>query len=81
LNQTTNEYEEKFYKLVVSSGSSRAGILGEALINLGEFADFNHPAQRALPLKNCNSGTVLHVKKDYYPFCQLKTGNGCCRIL
>ncbi|CAK9277643.1 unnamed protein product [Sphagnum jensenii] len=67
LNQTTNEYEEKFYKLVVSSGSSRAGILGEALINLGEFADFNHPAQRALPLKNCNSGTVLHVKKDYYP--------------
>ncbi|CAM6053249.1 unnamed protein product [Sphagnum tenellum] len=44
LNQTTNEYEEKFYKFVVSSGSSRAGILGEALINLGEFADFNHPA-------------------------------------
>ncbi|CAM6024969.1 unnamed protein product [Sphagnum balticum] len=64
LNQTTNEYEEKFYKLVVSSGSSRAGILGEALINLGEFADFNHPAQRALPLKNCNSGTVLHNRLE-----------------
>ncbi|CAM5999825.1 unnamed protein product [Sphagnum balticum] len=64
LNQTTNEYEEKFYKLVVSSGSSRAGILGEALINLGEFADFNHPAQRALPLKNCNSGTVLHLDSE-----------------
>ncbi|CAK9234324.1 unnamed protein product [Sphagnum troendelagicum] len=35
-------------------------MLGERIINLGEFADFNHPTQRAWPLKNCKSSTVLH---------------------
>ncbi|CAK9235838.1 unnamed protein product [Sphagnum troendelagicum] len=35
-------------------------MLGERIINLGEFADFNHPTQRALPIKNCKSSTVLH---------------------
>jgi len=60
----TNKYEEKFDKLFFSlHGSSHAWMLGERIIYLGEFADFNHPTQRALPLKNCKSSTVLHVKK------------------
>lgn len=30
-------------------------------VNLGEFASYSAPQQRALPLKNCTTGTVLHV--------------------
>lgn len=42
-------------------GSSRSGVLGEVTVNLGEFASYSAPQQRALPLRNCTTGTVLHV--------------------
>ncbi|KAK3028843.1 hypothetical protein RJ639_037687 [Escallonia herrerae] len=57
----SKQYDEKFYKLVVSMGSSRSSILGEATINLADYADASRPSAVALSLQGCNSGTILHV--------------------
>ncbi|CAN4116333.1 unnamed protein product [Withania somnifera] len=55
------QFDEKLYKLVVAMGSSRSGILGEATINLAEYAEAAKPSAVALPLQGCNAGTILHV--------------------
>ncbi|KAG9451646.1 hypothetical protein H6P81_011611 [Aristolochia fimbriata] len=57
----TKHFEEKIYKLVVAMGSSRSSILGEAIINLADFADASKPLSAALPLQGSNLGPVLHV--------------------
>lgn len=57
----SKQYDEKLYKLVVAMGSSRASILGEAIINLADYADALKPSVVALPLHGCNHGTTLHV--------------------
>ncbi|KAL6296933.1 hypothetical protein ACE6H2_005075 [Prunus campanulata] len=57
----TKQYDEKLYKLVVTMGSSRSSVLGEANINLADYADASKPSSVALPLHGCDSGTVLHV--------------------
>ncbi|XP_021656815.2 uncharacterized protein LOC110647327 isoform X2 [Hevea brasiliensis] len=36
-------------------------ILGEAIINLADYADALNPSVIALPLHGCDSGTILHV--------------------
>ncbi|KAL8128342.1 hypothetical protein AgCh_015073 [Apium graveolens] len=57
----TKKYDEKLYKLIVSMGSSRASIFGEATINLADYADASKPSSVAMPLNGCNSGAILHV--------------------
>ncbi|BBN08509.1 hypothetical protein MPTK1_4g12160 [Marchantia polymorpha subsp. ruderalis] len=57
----THEYEEKPYKFIVSTGSSRSGVLGEAVVNVAEYTQSNNPSQISLTLKNCNYGSILHV--------------------
>ncbi|KAL5559206.1 hypothetical protein UlMin_035417 [Ulmus minor] len=57
----TKQYDEKFYKLVVAMGSSRASVLGEAHIDLAHYADALKPYVVALPLQGCDSGAILHV--------------------
>ncbi|XP_030485454.2 uncharacterized protein LOC115702132 [Cannabis sativa] len=57
----TKQYDDKFYKLVVAMGSSRSSVLGEANINLADYADASKPSSVALPLQGCDSGTILHV--------------------
>ncbi|XP_058220413.1 uncharacterized protein LOC131330747 isoform X3 [Rhododendron vialii] len=57
----SKQYEEKIYKFVVAMGSSRSSILGEACINLADYADALKPSIVALPLHGCDSGTILHV--------------------
>ncbi|KAB1205441.1 hypothetical protein CJ030_MR7G010618 [Morella rubra] len=57
----TKQYDEKLYKLVVAMGSSRSSILGEANIDLADYADALKPSAVALPLHGCDSGTTLHV--------------------
>ncbi|GFZ10004.1 hypothetical protein Acr_21g0006030 [Actinidia rufa] len=57
----SKQYDEKLYKFVVSMGSSRSSILGEASINLADYADAMKPSIVALPLHGCDSGTILHV--------------------
>ncbi|KAH9326091.1 hypothetical protein KI387_006269, partial [Taxus chinensis] len=58
----SKEPEEKLFKFVVSMGSPRSGILGEATINLADYLSSKLPVPLSLPLKKCNHGTVLHVK-------------------
>ncbi|XP_043719585.1 centromere-associated protein E-like [Telopea speciosissima] len=57
----TREYDEKMYKLVVAMGSSRSSFVGEANINLADYADASKPCAVSLPLNCCDSGAVLHV--------------------
>ncbi|WOL05846.1 hypothetical protein Cni_G14577 [Canna indica] len=54
--------DEKVYKFVVSAaGSSKAEILGEASINLADYAEVLKPSSVALPLKGSSTGAILHI--------------------
>ncbi|KAK8704346.1 hypothetical protein V6N13_047973 [Hibiscus sabdariffa] len=57
----TKQFDEKHYKLVVAMGSSRSSLLGEATINLADYADASKPSVAPLPLLGCDSGAILHV--------------------
>ncbi|CAH2033585.1 unnamed protein product [Thlaspi arvense] len=57
----TKQYDEKLYKIVVAMGTSRSSILGEAMIDLAEYADALKPFAVVLPLQGCDSGAILHV--------------------
>ncbi|XWS15052.1 hypothetical protein CRYUN_Cryun35bG0061300 [Craigia yunnanensis] len=57
----TKQFDENLYKLVVAMGSSRSSLLGEATINLADYADASKPSVVPLPLRGCNSGAILHV--------------------
>ncbi|KAE8728297.1 F-box and Leucine Rich Repeat domains containing protein, putative isoform 3 [Hibiscus syriacus] len=57
----TKQFDEKLYKLVVAMGSSRSGLLGEATINLADYADASKPSVVPLTLIGCDSGAILHV--------------------
>ncbi|KAF6148692.1 hypothetical protein GIB67_003783 [Kingdonia uniflora] len=52
---------EKIYQFTVSSGSSRAGFVGEVKINFADYADAIKPYFVSLPLTSFKSGAVLHV--------------------
>ncbi|CAA7401748.1 unnamed protein product [Spirodela intermedia] len=58
---SAKKYDEKFYKLVVAMGTSRSSFLGEAYINLADYADALKPTSVVLPLQGCDFGTILHV--------------------
>ncbi|KAK9168524.1 hypothetical protein Syun_000664 [Stephania yunnanensis] len=58
----SKEMDECLFKLVVSMGSARSGILGEAVINLAAYASSKTSVPLSLPLKKCNYGTILQVK-------------------
>ncbi|XVF64707.1 hypothetical protein PTKIN_Ptkin09bG0189000 [Pterospermum kingtungense] len=57
----SKQFDEKLYKLVVAMGSSRSSLLGEATINLADYADASKPSVVPLPLLGCDSGAILHV--------------------
>ncbi|XP_039071458.1 restin homolog isoform X2 [Hibiscus syriacus] len=57
----TKQFDEKIYKLVVAMGSSRTSLLGEATINLADYADASKPSVVLLPLLGFDSGAILHV--------------------
>ncbi|KAL2514310.1 myosin heavy chain [Forsythia ovata] len=61
-NDSSREYEECLFKLVVSMGTARSGILGEATINMAHYISSRVSAAVSQPLKNCNHGTVLQFK-------------------
>ncbi|KAL4559056.1 hypothetical protein LXL04_031189 [Taraxacum kok-saghyz] len=54
-------YDDKLYHLIVGMGTSRASILGEASINLADYADASNPLVVSLPLDGDEHGTILHV--------------------
>ncbi|CAN6286028.1 unnamed protein product [Urochloa humidicola] len=61
-DEVSKEYEECQYKIIVSVGSTKSGILGEIFLNLSNFLNLVDPTAISLPLKRCNSGTVLQLK-------------------
>ncbi|KAK9124063.1 hypothetical protein Sjap_013665 [Stephania japonica] len=61
-DNNSKDMDECLFKLVVSMGSARSGILGEAVINLAAYASSKTSVPLSLPLKKCNYGTILQVK-------------------
>ncbi|KAL5218789.1 hypothetical protein ABZP36_019473 [Zizania latifolia] len=61
-DEVSKEYDECQYKIVVSVGSIKSGILGEIFLNLSNFLNLADPTAISLPLKRCNFGTVLQLK-------------------
>ncbi|KAI3822555.1 hypothetical protein L1987_10147 [Smallanthus sonchifolius] len=60
---SSKELEEHLFKFVVSMGSARSGILGEATVNIARYYTISRSsALVSLPLKKCNYGTILQVK-------------------
>ncbi|BFG23324.1 hypothetical protein CerSpe_095980 [Prunus speciosa] len=57
----TGKLKEKIYHFIVSTGSSKAGYLGEASIDFADIVAETEPLTVILPLKFANSGVVLHV--------------------
>ncbi|XP_020540218.1 CAP-Gly domain-containing linker protein 1 isoform X2 [Jatropha curcas] len=58
----SKEIEECLFKLVVSMGSTKSSILGEATVNLASYRSSKTAIPVSLPLKKCNHGTILQVK-------------------
>ncbi|XP_057478379.1 uncharacterized protein LOC130765832 [Actinidia eriantha] len=54
--------EECLFKFVVSMGSARSGILGEATVNMASYMSSKASVPVFLPLKKCNFGTILQVR-------------------
>ncbi|XP_058076632.1 uncharacterized protein LOC131225186 isoform X2 [Magnolia sinica] len=61
-DNASKEFEESLFKFVVSMGSARSGILGEAVVNLADYMSSRAAVPVSLPLKKCNYGTILQVK-------------------
>ncbi|MQL90728.1 hypothetical protein Taro_023329 [Colocasia esculenta] len=60
-DDATKELEECIYKFVVSMGSARSSILGEATLNLADHASPKDAVPVSLPLVKCNYGTILQL--------------------
>ncbi|XP_030450917.1 uncharacterized protein LOC115673035 isoform X2 [Syzygium oleosum] len=56
------DVEGCLFKFVVSMGSSRSGILGEASVNLANYISSKASVPVSLQLKKCNQGTILQMK-------------------
>lgn len=58
----SNNQEQFPLKFIVTMGSARSSILGEASVNLARFRDAKAFTPVSLPLKKCNHGTVLQLE-------------------
>ncbi|KAK9072791.1 hypothetical protein SSX86_009226 [Deinandra increscens subsp. villosa] len=61
---SSKELEEHLFKFVVSMGSARSGILGEATVNISHYytsSSSRSSSLVSLPLQKCNYGTILQV--------------------
>ncbi|KAG1355018.1 myosin-11 [Cocos nucifera] len=61
-NDASKELEECQFKIVVSMGSARTGILGEVTLNLTDYLSSRDSGPLSLPLKKCNYGTILQLR-------------------
>ncbi|XP_015896229.3 uncharacterized protein LOC107429960 [Ziziphus jujuba] len=57
----TGKISERIYHFIVSTGSEKAGVLGEISIDFADYAEANKASTISLPLKNSKSNAVLHV--------------------
>ncbi|XP_024922647.1 uncharacterized protein LOC107431992 isoform X3 [Ziziphus jujuba] len=61
-DDSSKDFEDCLFKLIVSMGSARSGILGEATVNMTDYMSASASVPVSLPLKKCSHGTVLQVK-------------------
>ncbi|XP_034571250.1 uncharacterized protein [Setaria viridis] len=61
-DEASKEFEDCQCRIAVSMGSTKSGILGEVSLNLTNYLGSVDPTAISLPLKKCNSGTVLQLK-------------------
>ncbi|KAL5551731.1 hypothetical protein UlMin_001907 [Ulmus minor] len=57
----TGKISAKIYRFSVSTGSAKNGVLGEISIDFANYAEANKASTVSLPIKNSNSGALLHV--------------------
>ncbi|KAF3448541.1 hypothetical protein FNV43_RR09254 [Rhamnella rubrinervis] len=57
----TGKISERIYHFIVSTGSAKAGVLGEISIDFSDYAEATKSSTVSLPLKNSSSNAVLHV--------------------
>ncbi|KAL3524269.1 hypothetical protein ACH5RR_017103 [Cinchona calisaya] len=57
----TGKFRGKIYHFIVSTGSSKAGVLGEVSVDFVDFLGATNPVMLSVPLKATNSGAILHV--------------------
>ncbi|KAI3730964.1 hypothetical protein L1987_62146 [Smallanthus sonchifolius] len=58
---SSKELQHCLYKLLISKGSTRSGILGEVTVNLSNYLSSETSLPVALPLKKCDYETILQV--------------------
>ncbi|PAN48627.1 hypothetical protein PAHAL_9G396100 [Panicum hallii] len=61
-DEASKEFEDCQCRITVSMGSTKSGILGEVFLNLTNYLSSVDSIAISLPLKKCNSGTVLQLK-------------------
>ncbi|PIN27210.1 hypothetical protein CDL12_00003 [Handroanthus impetiginosus] len=57
----SDKLHERIYNFVVGMGSSKAGVFGEASIDLSNYAEATKFSSVSLPLKNSKTEALLHV--------------------
>ncbi|KAF5188808.1 Myosin heavy chain-related protein [Thalictrum thalictroides] len=57
----TGKISEKIYQFIVSTGSSKAGVLGEVTFDFANYFELIKPSLVSLPLKPSISAAILHV--------------------
>ncbi|CAN4126509.1 unnamed protein product [Withania somnifera] len=58
----SNKQEQFPLKFIVTMGSARSSILGEASVNPAHYRDARASTPISLPLRKCNHGTVLQLE-------------------
>ncbi|KAK4400766.1 hypothetical protein Sango_1182700 [Sesamum angolense] len=57
----SGKIHERIYYFVIGTGLSKAGFVGEASIDLSNYAEANKVSLVSLPLKNSKTEAILHV--------------------
>lgn len=63
----SGKIHERIYHFIVGTGSSKAGVVGEASIDFSSYALSTKISSVSLPLKNSKSETFLHVSIQRMP--------------
>ncbi|CAI0414454.1 unnamed protein product [Linum tenue] len=57
----TGKINERMYHFIVSTGSAKSSVVGEASVDLAAYAEVVKASNVSLPLKNSKANGVLHV--------------------
>ncbi|CAN1300852.1 hypothetical protein LINPERPRIM_LOCUS24709 [Linum perenne] len=64
----TGKITERIYHFVLSTGSAKSCVVGEASIDLAAYTETAKVSSVSLPLKNSKTNAVLHVRISYCGF-------------